>query len=374
MKKVAFLLLLLLPLSTGCWDRLQLRNLHLVDIAGFDQNEESGDAELYFIVTKLKSAGQGNGEPNSVITELRGPSVVEAVGTGEYNDQAPFLGISTRLYMISEKFASLDPVGELAFLLHAPYSSINTPLVIFEGELSKFLETKSKTNKEFTKDLNEFVISMEKNGKMPTVSVMNFIQSRDEPLEDLALPVIRETKSGVELGGVQLFRNGSNTRTKLNNEQLQMLMMLRRNEIYRQKFAGNFYEKSEKDSDKTKKINYGFSIKKKKTKITYSKNKNSLPKVIINVKLQINIFDISGGKTFKPNYVNQVEKELSRHLEQIALDTIKTMQNANSDVLGIGKELKAFHPNIWNSLSWRKDYPRMSIEPNFNVQILNAHE
>ncbi|WP_419471607.1 Ger(x)C family spore germination C-terminal domain-containing protein [Gottfriedia acidiceleris] len=45
----------------------------------------------------------------------------------------------------------------------------------------------------------------------------------------------------------------------------------------------------------------------------------------------------------------------------------------NSDVLGIGKELKAFHPNIWSSLDWRKDYPRMTIEPKFDIKLINSN-
>ncbi|WP_251026671.1 Ger(x)C family spore germination C-terminal domain-containing protein [Bacillus sp. ISL-46] len=50
------------------------------------------------------------------------------------------------------------------------------------------------------------------------------------------------------------------------------------------------------------------------------------------------------------------------------------MQKANCDVLGIGRQIKAYHPNIWKSINWLKDFPEMSIEPNFDVQILNSEE
>jgi hypothetical protein len=71
-------------------------------------------------------------------------------------------------------------------------------------------------------------------------------------------------------------------------------------------------------------------------------------------------------------HVNQMEKVLSDHLQELAAETIKTMQKANSDALGIGKEIKAYHPGIWKSMDWRKDYPRLSIEPKFTVQVLNT--
>ncbi|MBT2728003.1 hypothetical protein J7E63_13750 [Bacillus sp. ISL-75] len=40
----------------------------------------------------------------------------------------------------------------------------------------------------------------------------------------------------------------------------------------------------------------------------------------------------------------------------------------------MGRQVKAYNPNIWKSINWRKDFPVMSIEPNFDVQILNSEE
>jgi spore germination protein KC len=369
MKKASFAILSLV-LLTGCWDRLPLRNLQLVDIAGIDLDEESGDVELDFIVTKLKSAGQGGGSPKSEITMLRGPSLVEAVGQGEYIDQAPFLTVNTRIYFLSQRFAAHDPVPKLAFLLKAPYSSINTPVVVFEGSISKIFKTKSGNNPEFTKNLNEFIISMDRSGMMPSVSMMRFILSRHEPLEDIALPVLKSYNSGMELSGAQLFRQGTNTGVKLSKEQVRMLMLLLGKEKGRQRITGHMSENAE-----GRQIEYGFSIKKGNSKITVHPKSGRLPKVKIGVRMQIIVFEL--GKSvniLNTDFVNQMEKELSKHLEEKAAATIETLQKANSDILGIGKVFKAYHPNIWKSLDWRKDFPEITIEPNFDVQILNTEE
>ncbi|WP_129689955.1 hypothetical protein [Gottfriedia acidiceleris] len=89
MRKVA-ILLLLLPLLTGCWDRLPLRKLQFVDIAGLDWNEMNREVELNYVVTNIKSTGLGSGEPVSDTVVLKGANVVEAISQGEYIDQAPF--------------------------------------------------------------------------------------------------------------------------------------------------------------------------------------------------------------------------------------------------------------------------------------------
>lgn len=366
MKKASIVIFLLL-LLTGCWDQMQLRHLKLVDIASIDLDEESGNIVLQYVVTSLKSAGQGGGEANSELTELKGPSLVEAVSESEYIDRAPFLGVNTRIYAISKSFASHDPVPKLNFLLQAPYTAINAPVIVFDGNISKILKTNVKNNKEFTKLLSQFVSSLEKNGIMSNVTLMRFIQSKKEPLEDFALPLLKQSNSQIELNGALLFHQGTNTGEKLDNEHVRLVYLLLGKDQGKQRLTGHMSE----NADGLHRY-YSVYVKKVDSKITVHPEPNGLPRVNIGVRLKI--ISIEAGETVQflnANKVNQMEKQLSKHLEEQAMETIKTLQKANCDLLGIGQQLKAYHPNLWKSLKWRKDYPRLSIEPNFDVKILN---
>lgn len=367
--KKAIVGILSLLLLTGCWDRLLLRNLKLVDIAGFDVDEENGDVLLHFIVTTLKGAGQGGGEPNSEMTKLKGPSVVQAIGQGEYTDQAPFLGINTRLYMMSKSFASNDPIKELAFLLYAPYASINSPLVVYDGKMSELVKTKSGSNKDFTKNLNEFISALERNAITPDVTMMQFIQSRIEPMEGIALTKLKQSDSGIEFDGALLFNEAKYSGEDLSKEQVRMLMLMLGKDIGRQKYTGKIT-----DNNEGKDIAYGFSVKKGDSKITIHPEPSGLPKASIEIDLQINVYELGQSTNMlKSDYVNRMEKELSNHLEEKAVEMIATLQKANCDLIGIGQQLRAFYPSIWKSIDWRKDYSQMAIEPNFEVQILNTN-
>lgn len=366
MKKATIAILLLL-LLTGCWDQLKLRHLHLVDIASIDFDEESGNIVLQYVVTRLKSAGQGGGESNSEITELKGPSLVEAVDQSEYIDQAPFLGVHTRIYAISKSFASHDPVPKLNFLLQAPYSAINSPVIVFDGNISKILKTNVKNKKEFTNHLNEFVLSFEKNGIMSNVSMMRFIQSKDVSLEDIALPLLKQSNSEIVLNGALLFHQGMNTGEKLDKEQVRMVMLLLGKDQGRQKLTGHMSENEDGPYNY-----YSVYVKKVDSKITVHSETNGLPKVNIGVRLKINSIEAGESvQTLNTDTINRMEKDLSKHLEEQAMETIKTLQKANCDLLGIGKQFKAYHPNLWKSLNWSEDYPRLAIKPNFEVQIIN---
>lgn len=361
--KKAISAILLLSLLTGCWDQLPLRELKLLDVVGLDLDEKKQEVSVHFVVTKLKTAGQGGGEPDSKVTEQKGSSVVNAVENSQYTDQGNFLGINIGTYLLSKDFISHKPIQQLSFLLHAPYSSINTPIVIFDGKnLNKFLNDHAE-DKEFTRNLYEFISSLEQKGVIKNVSMMHYILSNNQQLGDLAIPLIKPIKDGVIFNGAQLIREGKNTGEKLNKDQVQMMMLLLGEDLKRKNITGKL------PGD----IDYAYSIKNTDSNITIKNNGEKVNKITIQVQLGINVYE-AGEKLNNLNaaYVNRIEKELSNELDKKAFETIKTIQKANTDVLGVGKELKAYHPTIWKGMNFRKEYPELLIEPHFEVQILNA--
>ncbi len=373
--KRAVVVLLLLPICAGCWDQKPLRNLHLVDVACADVDEKSGEILLTYIVTVLKKAGQGEGDPKSESTLLKGPSVVEAVGQGDYFSAGPFMGIHNRIYLLSEAFASRDPIEQLSFLLHAPYSSINTPVVIYEGSIAKLMETQSFSKGDFTETLNQFILNLEANRILPNVSMMHFILSKQEPLEDIALPLIKHSGSELQFSGALLFRQGEKAEEKLSKEQVQTLMLLLGEDFNKHKVGGRTKSGTGQQllTGQIHDAEFALSIKKGGARISIQSGADGLPKATVNVKLKVNVYKFGQyGVNLKPDDVNRLEQKLIRYLEERAESTIETIQKANSDVLGIGRKIYSLHPSLWRSVDWRKDYPRMSIEPKFDVQILNS--
>ncbi|BFT70087.1 Ger(x)C family spore germination C-terminal domain-containing protein [Paenibacillus sp. P36] len=376
MKRVVVSIMILL-LLTGCWDRLPLRNLKIVDIAAINYDEKSKKVLLNYVVTKSSKAGQGSDVSLSESTEISDSSVIKAVGQGLYKEQGPFIGINTRLFLLSESFAAHQPVHELAFLLETPFTTINSPVVILDDQDAAFFKQfNSSTITDKTKLLNDFVKSLETYGIVPNVTMMDFLLSKEEPLNDLVLPVIKHVNSRMEFNGALLFRQSESTSMMLNNEQVQSLMFLVGNGNVVQKlkgFSSKFNYGRVARTGHLDDKDYAFFIKKINSKIIARQRLSKLPDITI--KVSMNIYATELGEQLsglKTEYVNEMEKALSNHLNEMATNTIKKIQEANSDVLGIGKELRAFHPAIWKTLEWRKDYPQVLIEPQFEVRILNT--
>ncbi|MFF2875315.1 Ger(x)C family spore germination C-terminal domain-containing protein [Gottfriedia sp. NPDC057991] len=370
MRKVTILLLLLLPLLTGCWDRLPLRNLQFVDLAGLNWNEKNREVELDYVFTNIKSTGPGSGEPVSETIVLKGPNVVEAVTQGEYIDQAPFLGINTGTYLMSESFVNTNPTLQLDFLLHAPYASINAPVVIFKGDLVTFLKTAPKQNGKFAGNFFRFNRALEQNNIIKSVTMMQLLESKEEELSNLAIPVMKQNEKGTELVGALLFSHGKNTDVELNNEQLRIMRLLTGKAKGRQRFSGKLEKVSE---EKKEYRSFSFSFKKGTSTIRVIPQSKRPPKVNINANIEIVVIKLGTSyHELNAKYVNKTEKELGKQLDKKALETIQTLQKANCDLLGIGERIKAFHPKMWKKLNWKADYPKMNIKPHFKVHILNV--
>ncbi len=62
--------------------------------------------------------------------------------------------------------------------------------------------------------------------------------------------------------------------------------------------------------------------------------------------------DLGNPQTIK-QLNGKLSKILSRKMDQIIVE----IQKANSDILGIGSEVKAYHNEAWKHIDWNKEYP-----------------
>lgn len=362
MRKAAIGIMLLLVL-TGCWDRLPLRDLQMIDIISLDREKDKGSISLDLVVTTLKRTGKGEGEPISERTTLKGASVIEAVGQADYLDQGPFLAVNTRAFLFSESFASHQPVEQTKFLLHSPYTSVNAPIIIFIGDIDELVKFKTNSRIAPVEKLETFISSLESNGVMKNVSMMQFITSQQEQLEDFPLPLVRYKDKMFQLEGAMLFHAGTLAGGPLTTEQVRMLMFMEGVNSGRQKIAGRL-----SDND----VTYGFSVKTVRNSFHVKHVSGRTLQVDVNVQLDINVFEIGENiETLSPQYASKMQQSIGKQFDRQAAETIKVLQKANCDPLGIGMHLRAYHPKLWRSMEWRKDYPNLTIKPNFEVRILN---
>jgi Spore germination B3/ GerAC like, C-terminal len=63
----------------------------------------------------------------------------------------------------------------------------------------------------------------------------------------------------------------------------------------------------------------------------------------------------------------------SKELTKKAKELTDLLIKANSDALGIAKDLSTKYPDSWNAEAWKQDYQQVTIKPKVNVEILGSN-
>lgn len=68
------------------------------------------------------------------------------------------------------------------------------------------------------------------------------------------------------------------------------------------------------------------------------------------------------------NSLNKLEKKLSKGLTAEDHKIIKILQKNNCDSFGVGRQLIAHHPKLWNTYN----YKNVKIHSKVNIEIINT--
>ena len=65
----------------------------------------------------------------------------------------------------------------------------------------------------------------------------------------------------------------------------------------------------------------------------------------------------------------EIGKFLSKELTKDFNKVIKKMQDAKSDAVGFGRQVRAFHPHLWNQGKWQDTFSEMDINVKVEAEI-----
>ncbi|KFN02406.1 hypothetical protein DJ93_3141 [Bacillus clarus] len=107
---------------------------------------------------------------------------------------------------------------------------------------------------------------------------------------------------------------------------------------------------------------------KRDLKVTTDKKGN----VYAHIKLQLRVIALEAPRDnlYKMEERKKLNKKLSKQLTKEAKQIIKKLQKANYDAFGIGRNLIAYHPELWKTKNWNKDYAKVKFKPEVEVNIL----
>jgi Spore germination B3/ GerAC like, C-terminal len=113
-----------------------------------------------------------------------------------------------------------------------------------------------------------------------------------------------------------------------------------------------------------------YNIIKPKSKMKIVSDSPSDIRVEISLKAGITISEFPADKLKDKKNIKKINQKIEKDLSKRSKKLVETIQTANADLFGIGRELIAFHPKTWEKLNWEEDYKEITIIPKIETEIV----
>ncbi|MHA6260866.1 Ger(x)C family spore germination protein [Sporosarcina sp. CAU 1771] len=352
MKKIALISIACTFLLGGCWDEQLYKELTIVPLLGFEG--EPGEMKGYF--TKLEVT---NGTASYSTVEGTGVSPRQARLDANRKTGEALSVTQMQVILLSEETAKTDVIKTFDVFFRSPTNPVGSRFVVVEGEMAPYMEK----NEKISVELPNYFIDMLEAAISFSIIPDNDIQKAagilfDDGI-DLALPFIKmsEMTGTPEVSGVALFSGNVFTGHTLDKKESTIIQVL-------QKHLGKhtmFTYTWEKDG-KSFPISVQLATFKRKWAIQDSK-------IDATYKMKFSVEEFGYDHLDEDKTRIELEKYLSKELTKDFNKVIKKLQDAKSDVVGFGRNVRAFHPHLWNKGKWSDTFSELEINVKVEAEI-----
>ncbi|HLR42288.1 MAG TPA: Ger(x)C family spore germination protein [Pseudogracilibacillus sp.] len=360
------LLLLSVVLLVGCWDERLLKEHVLILSVGYDLVDDKKLMKTSTFPNEPKSGAEG-GEPGETETiTVVGNTVKDAEILAEQYSPETFDRSKAKVLLIGEDLAKKGMFPTLDSVYRDLRAPLSATIAVVEGTAKDALEITEKYSLLTSDFYADLIDTSDQAGLIKSEDLQSICPVILEEGKDIALPAIalNEKKSGAKLNGLSLF-SGDELTGELDLDQSIMFLILSNQTKKRTKVNLQVTEGKEEITK-----NYvNFSIRDMKRKIKIDTEHHKI-KANIKMDLQIEIDEYADDHLHSKKKAKKLKEQINEQLIILAEETIKEMQEANSDTLGIGERIKAYHPKAWKEVDWEKEYPNIEIKPSFSIKII----
>lgn len=360
------LLLFSFVLLTGCWDERLLKEHILILTVGYDLADENKLMKTVAFPNQTKSGPQGGPPEETETITVTGNTVKDAEIITEQYAPETFDRSKAKVILVGEDLAKIGMYPTLDSIYRDLRAPLSAKIAIVEGEAKDALEIKQKYSLLTSDFYANLIGTSERAGLIKSEDLQSICPVLLGEGKDIALPSIalNESKTSAKLSGLSLFSGDKLTGTLDLNQSI-MFLLLTDQTTKRTKLNLQVTE----DKKEYPKNYVDFSIRNMKRKIKID-TKNDEIKADIDIHLQIEIDEYAEDHVSHKKKAKKLKEQIIRQLTKLAEETLKEMQEANSDTLGIGERVKAYHFQTWKTIKWEEVYPKIEIKPSFTIKII----
>lgn len=202
------LLILVIILTNGCWDRRELESLGLVQAIGLDLGpDQKGVTVTVMIAIPSRLGGQQGGganeKPGVFLVSMNAPSVYEAFNLINTTINREITLIQNRLLIFGEEMASHGIERWIDNLIR--YREMRRSLLIFvcKGKASEILNVQPQLENKPSEYINALANLSRRTGMYPTVTLNDFLKIYEALAQENYLPLIAKYKRKERTGTSQ---------------------------------------------------------------------------------------------------------------------------------------------------------------------------
>ncbi|MCC9088315.1 MULTISPECIES: Ger(x)C family spore germination protein [Bacillus] len=354
----------------GCWDQNLLKNISLVLTSAVDQGEEDNAkfSITYRKVQQSQSMEQGNtGNYSTTVLTTEAPTLRKArTNFSRIVDQK--IDISKmRVMLIGDEFAQNRLLPYLDMFYRDPKSPLLANLAVVQGGSCVELINQLLKEKLIVSDyLNNLITTASQSSLVAPKNIQNVRSKMLQTGEDFTLPLLHfdQSKQLISVKGVALFDNEKKKGELYGQDAILLTVMDGKMGSY-----ATFTKKVRSDM-KSKESNYitiQVTDSKRDIKIVNPDHRDLT--FSLNYEFTTSVLEYPKDNLDTDKNIEMLNKRLSAILTKEAEKVVAALQEANSDVLSLGRKYRVRHYDEYMKMNWVTDYPKVKIIPKIKVNI-----
>lgn len=354
----------------GCWDQNLLKDISLVLTSAVDQGEDDNArySITYRKVQQSQSMQQGNsGSYLTTVLTTEAPTLRKARSNFSRSVDQKIDMSKMRVLLIGDEFAQNRLLPYLDMFYRDPKSPLLANLAVVQGGSCVDLINSLLKEKLIVSDyLNNLITSASRSSQVSPKNIQNIRSKMLQTGEDFTLPLLYYDKSKklTSVKGVALFDNEKKKGELYAQDAILLTIMDGKMGSY-----ANFTKKVSNDM-KLKENNYitvQVTDSKRDIKIVNPDHRNLT--FSLEFEFTTSVLEYPKDNLDTDKKIEMLNKRLSAIFTKEAEKVIAALQEANSDVLSLGRKYRVRHYDEYMKMNWVTDYPKVKIIPKVKVNI-----
>ncbi|MDR6225466.1 Ger(x)C family spore germination protein [Desmospora profundinema] len=354
-------ILLLLP---GCWDQDLLKDARLMTALAFDR-APGGKLMQTVVIRDMPQAEQG--EPISEVHSAIGDTSRDSTRSLEKKIAGSYRVYKAQVVLMGKSLAKTDIYPYLDVLYRDPKDPIYAKLVVVGGKGADILRMKKAGNLLIGEFLFQHVKSKEELSIVPEESLESIRPIMLDPGRDFILPYIEKKGDEIIADRSAMFHGHRFTGT-LDTEESTLYLL----GMGKEGTVARFTEKVNPGKSSNPANYITIDVAKAKHQLKVKVRPDGEIDATIELDLDVAVPEYPPNNLDDEKEVERLNEALSKALTKKAENMIRKMQKARCDAFGVGRQLIAYHPEVWKKKKWSRDYPKVRFHSKVKVEITGS--